>query len=142
MTAAIAFENEIRSTLARMEAKLDMLLGSARPGVSEASHSDLVLLSSFTTKQHAIIQMILRDAPNEEIAERLKVSANTIKTHLTMIARKIGVPRKATVITTLAPIFQRVSDSAYIEASGGLPKSWDKNYSPDNMVNDLVENKG
>lgn len=142
MTAAMEFQMEVRSTLARIEAKIDMLLRPPEPIQNEENSTDIVLLSMFTTKQHAIIQMLARDAATEEIAKRLKVSSNTIKTHLTMIGRKIGVQRRAAIISRLAPILNRVNDLAYIEASGGLPKNWDRNYSEGDPINDLVENKG
>lgn len=142
MNAVIEFQNEMRSTLARIEAKMDMLLRPQPVANSEENNTDIVLLSMFTTKQHAIIQMLARDASTEEIAHRLRVSSNTIKTHLTMIGRKIGVNRRAAIISRLAPILNRVNDLAYLEASGGLPKNWDKNYSEGDPINEKVENKG
>ena len=142
MNAAIEFQIEMRSTLARLEAKIDMLLRPPETSHPEENSTDVVLLSMFTTKQHAILQMLVRDASTEEIAKRLKVSTNTIKTHLTMIGRKIGVQRRAAVISRLAPIMNRVNDLAYIEASGGLPKNWDRNYSEEDPINAMVENKG
>lgn len=139
------FEIEIRSTLARLEAKLDLLL-NGNPAIAlrlptEDLSSDVVLMSGFTTKQHAIIQMMLRDADNEEIAIRLGVSPNTIKTHMAMIARKLGVQRRATSIAKLAPVYERISADAYFEASGGLPKDWDRKFREDDPVNQLVSSR-
>ena len=143
MPATQLLDAELRSTLARIEAKLDMLLNNPSSQQSTASsNTDIVLLASFTTKQHAIIQMLMRDATNDEIASRLRVAPNTIKTHIAMIARKLGVQRRAAIITTIAPIYERISASAYVEASGGLPKNWDKNYEPADPINSMVENRG
>jgi DNA-binding CsgD family transcriptional regulator len=133
----------MRSTLARIEAKLDILTSGTRtssPSPAEGN-ADLILLSSFTPKQHAILQMLMRDASSEEIAERMKVSINTIKTHLTILGRKIGTKRRASLISTLAPVFARCPEAAYIGASSGLPKYWDRDYRPDDPLNQLVVNQ-
>jgi DNA-binding CsgD family transcriptional regulator len=98
-------------------------------------------MSQFTTKQHAILQMLCRDASNEEIAKRLKVAPDTIKTHTVIIRKKLAAPRRAAVITSYAPVLARISDDDYLEASGGLPKSWDSEYRQDDPVNDLVTSR-
>jgi len=128
--------SHMSAQLARIEEKVGRL--SAPEVLERDNPADVAMLNIFTTKQHAILQMLLRDAPNSEIAERLDVTTSTVKTHIAMICRKLGVKRRASAITTAAPMFGRVSDDVYETVSGGLPKNWDATYDPDNPINERV----
>lgn len=136
-----SFENELRSTLARIEAKLDILFNARGDTQAGDRSADLVALSNYTPKQHAIIQMLLRDAKVGEIAERFNLSENTVKTHVQLIVRKMNSNRKVDALTKLAPIFSRVSPEAYLQVTNGLPKDWDATFSSGNIVNRLVINE-
>jgi DNA-binding CsgD family transcriptional regulator len=114
-------------SLVRIEAKLDLLLNPP-PSEDTDPHDDFLILSSFTTRQHAIIQMMLRDATVDEIADRLSVSTNTIKTHISLIVKKSGSERKSHAISRLSAVVGRSSPEIYAKASGGLPKDWDSKW--------------
>lgn len=138
-----ATETEFRTTLARIEAKLDILIqhsvGQTLQPQGSSLSSDIVYMSQFTTKQHAILQMLCRDAPTDEIAARLGVAAETIKTHVVIIRRKLGASRKAAVVTSYSPVFARISESDYLEASGGMSKNWDREYNDEDPINERIK---
>lgn len=129
MADSIEFQTEVRASLSRIETMLGVLARLVSVPEPSGNTGDAILLSSFTTKEHQIIQMLVRDASNDEIADRLGVSVNTIKTRLIMICKKLGVQRRAAAISKLAPIIGRVPDGVYMEASGGLSKHWDEEQS-------------
>lgn len=82
--------------------------------------------------------MLCRDAPTDEIAARLGVAAETIKTHVVIIRRKLGASRKAAVVTSYSPVFARISEGDYLEASGGMSKYWDKEYRSEDPINERI----
>ena len=79
------------------------------------------LLHGWTIKQHVCLQMLLRSASNEEIAERLGVTVNTAKVHVRTLMKKLKVSSRAS-------IEQNIDPDTYIRMTRGLPKDWDENY--------------
>ena len=55
------------------------------------------LLHGWTIKQHVCLQMLLRSASNEEIAERLGVTVNTAKVHVRTLMKKLKVSSRASI---------------------------------------------
>ena len=130
-----AMENQ----LDRIEWKLDQILGALMvkaydaPSSGEVSPSaptshHHVEMPQFTTKQHAALQMLLRGADNNEIAERFNVSPNTSKVYVRSIARKLDVQTRAQIVVKLLDAFNDFDDNSYRMLTGGLPKDWDQNY--------------
>ena len=48
----------------------------------------------FTERQRQVVQLIAEGCSNEEIAERLGVTARTAKAHCDGLRTKLGVPRR------------------------------------------------
>ena len=44
-----------------------------------------------TDRQRAVLDLVMRDLSNKEVAEALHIAANTVKFHLSGIFRKLGV---------------------------------------------------
>ncbi len=51
-------------------------------------------MPALTQKEREVLDMIVRDMKNPDIAEQLGVSIHTIKTHVCRIYRKLGVPNR------------------------------------------------
>ena len=130
--------------LDRVEWKLDQILMklsdistsnvSPQPSAGTECHSIVkpeVVLHPFTTKQHAVLQMVIRGAGNQEIGERLKVTDNTAKVHVRTIAKKLGVKQRTEIAVKTIDAFKEIDDESYIMLSGGIPKDWDANYDKD-----------
>ncbi len=128
----------MQNQLDRIEWKLDQILAclaqktsdvSSRDEVSQTGTTSLnVDMPQLTTKQHAALQMLLRGADNNEIAERFNVSPNTSKVYVRSVAKKLGVNTRAQIVVKLLDTFNDFDDNSYRMLTGGLPKDWDQNY--------------
>jgi DNA-binding NarL/FixJ family response regulator len=127
------------SQLDRIEWKLDQLLmhiraesgtnwGVTRPPPQPVASAGDVL-RRFTTKQHACLQMLLRGAGNQEIADRFGVTDNTAKVYVRSIAAKLKVQTRSQIVIALLDAFHAIDDATYRLLTGGLPKDWDAEYS-------------
>jgi DNA-binding NarL/FixJ family response regulator len=55
--------------------------------------SELALLGvQLTRREHEVLELLERGLPTSEIAERLGISSVTVRRHVSMILRKLGVP--------------------------------------------------
>jgi DNA-binding CsgD family transcriptional regulator len=85
-------------------------------------------LPHLTTKQHAALQMLLRGASNQEIAERFGVTVNTAKVYVRGLFAKFDVHNRASVVIVARDRFEAVPEAEYVRWSGGLPKDWDRHW--------------
>jgi len=131
----------MQNQLDRIEWKLDQILGAlaARASDVDTTRNGSVAearvmqnvnvdMPQLTTKQHAALQMLLRGADNNEIAERFNVSPNTSKVYVRSVAKKLGVNTRAQIVVKLLDTFNDFDDNSYRMLTGGLPKDWDQNY--------------
>lgn len=121
--------------LLRIEHKLDALLMMLGGRFPTKDSGDLVeeqeaeaFFRQFTVKQNAALQMLLRGASNEEIAQRFGVTANTAKVHVRSIAKKLGVNTRARIAVIAMDHWRKVREDAYKKFSKGLPKTWDEEF--------------
>ena len=49
---------------------------------------------SLTARQRQVVELIALGCSNEEVAERLGISARTVKAHCDVLRQKLGVPRR------------------------------------------------
>ena len=139
--------------LDRIEWKLDQVLASllskATVDGSPTGDEDVRVtpsqgenLHKLTTKQHAALQMLIRGADNQEIADRMGISINTAKVHVRGIAKKLGVSTRTQIIWRIQKEIMETDDNGYMMITGGLPKDWDVNYvSPDPFIGLYGERK-
>ena len=121
--------------LARLEAKLDtllMLVANGKASVESyqakaASYAES-FFRQFTLKQNLVLQMLLRGATNEHIAERFKVTENTSKVHVRAIAKKLNVSTRAQIVIKAMDSWNEIDDASYRLALRGLPKDWDQTF--------------
>jgi len=92
------------------------------------------ILPRMTTKQHAVLQMLTRAASNQEIADRLQVSINTVKVHVRSIAKRFGVNRRAQIGLRAGRWLDELDGPVYEAMSGGLPLDWDEKFSEPDPV--------
>ena len=128
----------MQDRLNRIEWKLDQIMASLAVSNSGASSSGEVsptatanrhfYMPQFTTKQHAALQMLLRGADNNEIAERFNVTPNTSKVYVRGIAKKLDVQTRAQIVVKMLDTFNDLDSDSYRKLTGGLPKDWDKNF--------------
>jgi LuxR family maltose regulon positive regulatory protein len=56
-----------------------------------------VFVQPLTERERAVVQCLVTDQTNAQIASQLVVSVNTVKTHLKSVFRKLGVERRQDV---------------------------------------------
>lgn len=98
-------------------------------------------LRLFTTKQQVALQMLIRGADNQEIADRMGVTINTAKVHVRGIAKKLGVSTRSQIIWKVHKEMIDIDENGYMMLSGGLPKDWDENYSEPDPFYGLYRSK-
>ena len=124
--------------LDRIEWKLDQILvalvkGSYggtenAPRSRDTHHSSDEYLPTMTTKQHAVLQMLLGGKSNQDIADRFGVTDNTAKVYVRSIAKKLGVNTRAQIVARTLQAYNSIDESSYRMVAGGLPKDWDENF--------------
>jgi DNA-binding CsgD family transcriptional regulator len=145
----------VTGQLDRIEWKLDMLLAmwrgqefggdapedlllvaSGRPpqstggggGLASVDTDVLGRLRGMSMKQHGTLQMVLRGASNQEIADRFGVSVNTAKVYVRSIAGRLGVHLRTQIVATAVQAIRDMPDAEYRKISRGLPKDWDETW--------------
>jgi DNA-binding CsgD family transcriptional regulator len=126
--------------LNRIEFKLDQILAHLLKGVAgdsgthalgasrERPHNSDEYLPTMTTKQHAVLQMLLGGKSNQDIADRFGVTDNTAKVYVRSIAKKLGVNTRAQIVARTLTAYNSIDESSYRMVAGGLPKDWDENF--------------
>ena len=71
--------------------------GTLEPEDVRIEFSDATL-ADLTSREVAVIELVTNGMSNEEIAEQLYLSLNTVKTHIRTTYRKIGVSTRAHAI--------------------------------------------
>lgn len=140
--------------LDRIEFKLDQILAALLRGaqVESGNHSENApkvprpqdtdaYLPPMTTKQHAVLQMLLNGKSNQNIADRFGVTDNTAKVYVRSIAKKLGVHTRAQIVAHTLQAFNSIDDSSYRMIAGGLPKDWDANFVMPDPFADLYARK-
>jgi DNA-binding NarL/FixJ family response regulator len=146
--------------LDRIEWKLDQIMASlmgatSQPKTDAGEHINSLnrdgfhppnaevgeTLRLFTTKQQVALQMLLRGADNQEIADRMEVTINTAKVHVRGIAKKLGVSTRSQIIWKVHKEMIDIDENGYMMLSGGLPKDWDENYSEPDPFYGLYRSK-
>lgn len=117
--------------------KSSLSQAGVHPQQSEAGET----LRLFTTKQQVALQMLLRGADNQEIADRMGVTINTAKVHVRGIAKKLGVSTRSQIIWKIHKEMIDIDENGYMMLSGGLPKDWDENYSEPDPFYGLYRSK-
>ena len=117
--------------------KSSLSQAGVHPQQSEAGET----LRLFTTKQQVALQMLIRGADNQEIADRMGVTINTAKVHVRGIAKKLGVSTRSQIIWKIHKEMIDIDENGYMMLSGGLPKDWDENYSEPDPFYGLYRSK-
>ena len=81
------------------------VLGSARaaPATSLGASGE-VLLPGLTLRQMDVLRCVIRGLPNKIIARELDVSEGTVKAHLTLVLRALGVHNRTEAVYAAAKL--------------------------------------
>jgi len=82
----------------------DVILVAAAPEDSllpaHTTRSDAVVGTVLTTREREILALLADGLANKQIAARLGISKNTVKTHLELLFDKLGVSSRAEAVAT------------------------------------------
>ena len=121
-----------RNEIERLKQTCDLLTSSLIPILkgmdtrierSVSNMKDNKVLSSFTLKQHATLQMLMLGYTNKEIADVLDVQESTAKVHLRSIMAKTNTKNRQEAVATYRQLTTGLDAEQY-EMYTGLPKDW------------------
>ncbi|MFM5178020.1 response regulator transcription factor [Aeromonas veronii] len=117
-------------TIGKLETSLaEMRQHLASFGAAPCHDNDsLSILSDLTPRQHVILLLFIEGFNYDQMAQRIGVSINTIKTQAKAIRTKWGVDNRSDLIFKARRAIGSVADNVYVEISGGLPKNWGEEY--------------
>jgi DNA-binding NarL/FixJ family response regulator len=67
---------------------------------AQAGRRDLVVGTVLTNREREILALLADGLGNKQIAARLGISTNTVKTHLELLFEKLGVSSRAEAVAT------------------------------------------
>ena len=120
--------SEIKMILVGISSRLERIEAALGAGqelnAPSSHHARKAVPADFTTRQHVVMQGVVRGWNNARLAEWMHISPITVKTHLKGAADKLGVVKRAEVAMAAAAMFAEADPEQYKLASGGLPIDW------------------
>lgn len=74
--------------------------GDDVPAITRPTRRDSISGIALTTREREILALLADGLGNKQIAARLGISANTVKTHLELLFDKLGVSSRAEAVAT------------------------------------------
>lgn len=71
---------------------------SQSPRAVQATRGDVVVGTALTNREREILALLADGLGNKQIAARLGISANTVKTHLELLFERLGVSSRAEAV--------------------------------------------
>ncbi len=138
MQEHLELENaRLQKEMIAMEARVDelrrMLAGGAvtggdAPSPAQRSAVHEKIFRAMTTKQHVVMQCVLLGLSNKEIEGRMGVQENTVKTYVRGMLGKFGLSSRHQLEGEIKDALNSITDADYEAASGGLPKTWARDW--------------
>ena len=132
---ALRAENErLKINIITQEARIDELRrmsgGAAVSPPSGGSRSAVheKIFRAMTIKLHVVMQCVLLGLSNKEIESRMGVSENTVKTYVRGMLGKFGLTSRHQLEGEVMDALETMTDADYEAASGGLPKTWARDW--------------
>ncbi len=70
------------------------------PNATRPMRHDTVLEALLTNREREVLALLADGLANKQIAARLGISANTVKTHMELLFEKLGVSSRAEAVAT------------------------------------------
>lgn len=99
--AAAAWRAEACAAAARYPQLTFLSTVRTRLSPADASAPGSTAIEALTPRERSVLDYLDSDLTLEAIAERLYVSAHTVKTHTRSIYRKLGVTRRSQAVTAV-----------------------------------------
>lgn len=107
--------------LSKLERLVDLIIVSGESHKIESGK--VVSPLDYTSKQHAVIQMLFAGMSTKEMTERLLVSEGTIKVHISSIMKKAGMRSRSQIPAIYEDWLDKLSPDQYRRQTG-VPMGW------------------
>ena len=77
---------------------IETLIGFARRGPAPRTTSDAATMLLLSPREQEVVRLLATGVSNDEIARRLYLSPNTVKTHVKAVLAKLGLPDRIHVV--------------------------------------------
>lgn len=100
--------------------------GGGEPSLGMDAGFEIAKLGSLTTKQHAVLQLLVDGQSNNEICARMDLALNTVKSYVKKLMAEFGAQSRYALALKVGPMLEAMTDEEYGHISDGLPKDWSK----------------
>ena len=112
--------NSINSPAQKKKLKASSAIASAVPSTSRKSAVDHVSLSE---RQQEIVGLLAQGKSNKEIADYLKIGYGTVKQHLFVLFRKLGVSNRTKAVITANQLMKEYPNDFGLNAKSATQKA-------------------
>ena len=137
---------QILKRIDAIEAKIDIILSqllrASTANDTNAEPDNELAFRSFTTKQHAVCQMLVCKLSNAEMADVMGIQEASIKVHVRAANKKLGVNRRSQTALAYEQWMHGIDDDRYKMLAGGLPKDWYPDHVGDKSNIEILKLKG
>lgn len=86
----------------RVEADVVLVARDAgdAPAIAQPARRDTIVGTVLTSREREVLALLADGLANKQIAARLGISTNTVKTHLELLFEKLGVSSRAEAVAT------------------------------------------
>jgi DNA-binding NarL/FixJ family response regulator len=88
----------VASALSEVRAPYDIVLVARAPGPAQAPVRDRIVGAGLTNREREVLTLLADGLGNKQIAARLGISTNTVKTHLELLFEKLDVSTRAQAV--------------------------------------------
>jgi ATP/maltotriose-dependent transcriptional regulator MalT len=88
----------VASSLSDVRAPHDIVLVARASGVVQQPVRDRIVGAGLTKREREVLTLLADGLGNKQIAARLGISTNTVKTHLVLLFEKLGVSTRAQAV--------------------------------------------
>lgn len=117
---------KLERRIERLEDTIQLLIRQLNTPVRVAEIEPSTNLRVFTTKQHAVIQMLYHNYSTDAMADLLGVSDGTVKVHVRAICKRMQFRSRTQIPSLYEEWMQSLSPDQY-EVATGIPMGWAEN---------------
>lgn len=118
--------SSLHKRIDRLEDTIQLLIRQMNGSVTVANIEPSTNLRVFTTKQHAVIQMLYHNYSTDAMADMLDVSDGTVKVHVRAICKRMQFRSRTQIPQLYEEWMQSLSPDQY-EVATGIPMGWAEN---------------
>ena len=96
----VAVDDSVRDVSGAADVVLVAREGDEAPHAAQPARRDTIVGTVLTSRERDVLALLADGLGNKQIAARLGISTNTVKTHLELLFEKLGVSSRAEAVAT------------------------------------------